>query len=554
MLHVSDATNWWRNAVTYQVYTRSFFDSDGDGNGDLNGVTTKLNYLAALGIDAIWLTPFFASPANDQGYDPASYHRVDPRFGSNADLRHLIKTAHHYNIHVIFDLVVNHTSDQHPWFRHALRMQARRVQSGYDFARDPLANVYVFRPVNPDAPDRPPNNWKHFMGDEPAWSKSTGGEWYLHRFTPHQPDLDMRNPLVRRHFGKIVQRWICDQHVDGIRIDVLDHVFHDRELRDFTPVSVPPGGHYLDCWNWHERYLLEDDAAEFAGELSKAIHSANHNAVIISELHYSERVADFSHLIRFLEQGNDLPFNFSLIGQDARAWKRAIDRYLAALPKGACPNFVLSNHDQIVRLADKFGSNFRAILMALLCLGDTGGSHIFLYNGDEIGMVNGDAINASNMVDPVGLLQGVALSRDHLRTGLTWRRDAKNAGYSTSNTPWLPGGQTMDGNGIDEQMADPNSILTFVRDIIALRKQHMALQFGQYIPVDCGDDMFCFERQTAEQHLHLMCNFSDQVREVPAIGTLIHTTDQTPVMDRLQPHEGRIVMASSQGHSRVATT
>jgi len=182
------ATEWWRHAVVYQIYTRSFYDSNADGNGDLNGIQ-KMDYLKYLGVDAIWLNPFFLSPWVDGGYDVKSYHKVDPKFGDNEDLRRLIDIAHSNDINIILDLVINHTSDQHPWFLRALKhdMKKRREDSGYKSTVDPAANVYVFHPEDPSNPKKPPNNWLNFIGAYPAWTKSITGEWYLHRFTPQQP-------------------------------------------------------------------------------------------------------------------------------------------------------------------------------------------------------------------------------------------------------------------------------------------------------------------------------------------------------------------------------
>jgi alpha-glucosidase len=557
-------SEWWRSAVVYQIYTRSFYDSDGDGNGDLNGIIKKFDYLKYLGVDAIWLNPFFLSPWKDGGYDVKSYHKVDPKFGTNADMSKLIDTAHASGIKIILDLVINHTSDQHPWFLRALRpdMKKRREESNYNSSIDPVANVYVFRPEDPSNPDNPPNNWLHFFGPYPAWTKAITGEWYLHRFTPEQTDLDPRNPLVRSHIRKIVRRWIEDQKIDGIRIDVLDHTFHDELLRDFEVHPNPPGGGYLDEWKWYDRYLL-DDAHELAREISKTIRTTNKNAVSIAELHYSDRISDFNHYTKFLTKGEiDVPFNFSLLdtvqrfGASGKEFKRVVDRYLKALPEGACPNFVMSNHDQIMRLVDRVGrENIRAVLMALLCLGNQYGSNIFFYNGDEIGMEKGSTINETNMNDPIGRLQGVAWSRDHVRTGLVWNVDKANSGYSENAAPWLPGGQTIDGRGIEEQSKDPSSQLNFTRDIISLRKQNEALRFGEYLPLDSGDDdLLCFGRGVVAeggQKLLMLFNFSEQTKNISLSGVISGDVLRSTIDERthervaeqfnLQPHEGCII-------------
>jgi alpha-glucosidase len=576
--HTRSTPEWWRTAVTYQIYIRSFYDSDGDGNGDLNGIVEKMDYLKYLGVDAIWLNPFFKSPGRDQGYDPASYHKVDPKFGTNSNMRKFIDEAHSNNIKVILDLVMNHTSDQHPWFLHALKpaMQARRIKSRYRFEEDQAANVYVFRPEDPADPNKPPNNWKHFMGDEPAWTKTSTGEWYLHRFTRYQPDLDLRNRLVRRHFFKVAKRWIGDQKIDGVRLDVLDHLFHDPELRDFASIHDPPSDHYLANWDWRARYLIEGESVKLARVISTAIRSANRNAVSIGELHYGDDVSDFQHYGKFLIKGRiDVPFNFSLLdtvqrfGADAKQWKSTIDRYIDALPKGGCPNFVLSNHDQTMRLIDKVGgANIRAVTMALLCLGDQGGSNVFMYNGDEIGMEKDDIINESNMNDPVGLQQGLSRSRDHVRTGMVWSGKEINGGYSTNPEPWLPGGRTIYRCGVQkqiyrcgvkEQIGHGDSQLNFIRDVMALRKRNEALRFGKYVKYDSADDaVFCFGREMADpdkQRLLMMFNFSQWPKTIvlpsETRGHIVRSTNRSRTREpvatslNLQPHEGCIIQLGS---------
>jgi alpha-glucosidase len=283
----------------------------------------------------------------------------------------------------------------------------------------------------------------------------------------------------------------------------------------------------------------------------------------IGELHYGDDVSDFRYYGRFLTEGEiDIPFNFSLLdivqrfGANAKEWKRTIDRYIAALPARACPNFVLSNHDQVMRLADRVGKkNIRAVTMALLCLGDEGGSNVFIYNGDEIGMEKGTIINNSNMNDPVGQLQGLTYSRDHVRTGLVWSVKEINAGYSTHSSPWLPGGQTVYGRGVDEQIHDFNSQLAFTRDIIGLRKRNEALRFGKYVPHDSGaDEVLCFGRETVgpdKQRLLVACNFSATSKAIRLSsqlrGTVIRSTnfargdEHVATSLNLGPHEGCII-------------
>jgi alpha-glucosidase len=563
---------WWRTAVTLQIYPRSFYDSNEDGNGDLQGIIQKMDYFKELGIDAIWLNPIHKSPWKDGGYDAASYHKVNPMFGSMMDLRELIGTAHENDIKLILDLVMNHTSDQHAWFKHTSRLKARREASNYNYENDPLANAYIIRPEDPDNPDKPPNNWQPFFGDESAWTKNPEtGEWVFHKFTPEQPDLNLSNPLVRSHFKKIITRWI-KTGIDGIRMDVIDHTFEDPDLADFEPNPNNKGLGHMDKWNWQKSYLRKDMAHKFAQEISETIKENKDDVLSIGEIYFDEPVSDFKYLADFYEKGRlDLPFNFSLLdannrlGANAREYKKVIDRYMNALPSGACPNFVLGNHDQAKRLADKVGPNLKTVTMMLLTLGNSDGSKIFMYMGDELGMVKGDSINEKNMQDPQGINLGVEASRDHVRTGIVWSANQPNGGYTKNKNPWLPAGQTFDGKGYEEQRNDKYSQFTLTKNLIHLRKKLPALQFGTYVPYESRDDtVLFFGREISQgqdetpQRLLMTFNFSKESKLIPlpfkeTSGTLIKSTnpDRTILQEKfeekiqLNAHEGCIIQLNN---------
>jgi alpha-glucosidase len=401
------------------------------------------------------------------------------------------------------------------------------------------------------------------MGDESAWAKTGSGEWYLHRFTCHQPDLDWRNELVREHFCKVIKRWVGDQDVDGIRFDTLDHILHDEHLRDFEPIASPASLYHMDRWDWRARYLLEDDAVKLARRLSDAVHEGAEDTVSIAEIYYNNQVREFKHYTRFATEARvDLPFNFSLLETvrgsraNGRELKEVVDAYLKALPPGLCPNFVLSNHDQTARLIDVVGSAcIRPLLVVLLCLGDCGGSNIFLYNGDEIGMEKDNVIIESNMDDPIGKMRGLVWSRDHVRTGFVWDSTKINSGYSNNSSPWLPAGKTASGAGAEEQMADPESLCCLTKDLVALRRVSEALCFGEYVPYISDDDtLFCFGRELSDgdgQTLLVIANFSSDQKFIQFTPELRGDIVLSSLPDRehehvatrvyMNPHEGCII-------------
>lgn len=556
---------WWRTAVTLQIYPRSFQDSDGDGNGDIRGITERMDEIAALGIDAIWLNPIHASPGVDGNYDLSSYEEFNPMFGDESAVIAMVDAAHTKGIRVIFDIVMNHTSNEHPWYKlmQTPEMHQRRIASNYDYRIDPEANMYIFRPVDPEHPDTPPNNWQTFFADAPAWAKDPRtGEWVFSKFTPGaQPDLNLYNPLVRKYMVDVAQMWIERYGIDGIRMDVIDHTFEDPLLRNFDPNPHPKGNGHMDRWNWRRSWLLEDEPYRFAAEVANAMREAaermGRKVVSIGEVAYDEDQADQSHLDRFYTEGDlDIPFNFALQaavaghGANAAEFKRVWDRYVRSLPEGACPNIVLSNHDQVERLADKVGpENMKAITMMLLALGNRDGSNAFMYMGDELGMVKGDVITAENMRDPQGRNLGPDHSRDNVRTGYAWGGRRR----FSDGTPWLPIGLTADRTSYEEQNLDPNSMLNFTRGMIAARKGRLsALRFGEYIPYDSGDNtVFSFGRSIEGQNLMVNLNFSDAEKVIilpsGVQAQIMHSTDNQRILGQaegritLSPHEGCIL-------------
>jgi alpha-glucosidase len=401
--------------VVYQIYPRSFQDSDGDGEGDLRGIIARLDHVTALGADAIWLSPFYPSPLADGGYDVADYRGVDPRFGALDDADALIAAAHERGLEVLFDVVPCHTSIEHPWFR-----------------EHPDWYVWSDR-------DGPQNNWRATFGG-PAWSRDpVSGRWYLHSFYPEQPDLNWRNPEVPKAFGEVLRFWL-DRGVDGFRIDALDRILKDPELRDDPPATGPP-----PLPEAHMEGGLESRNSRNAPDIGTAIaqlRAAVGNATLVGEVYLlSDRLGPYlEHL--------DACFSFELLHAPWEA-----DRVRAAVVASAATGkaaWVLSNHD-FSRLPDRVGAqNVRAAALLLMTLpGMT-----FIYQGDELGMGNG----ADGGHDRAG--------RDPYRSPMPWD-DSPHAGFTTGE-PWLPV-EIPTGQAAAQQAVDPDSMLAWYRELIALR-------------------------------------------------------------------------------------
>ncbi|HUR13692.1 MAG TPA: alpha-amylase family glycosyl hydrolase [Mycobacteriales bacterium] len=430
-------SHWWRDAVVYQVYVRSFADSDGDGVGDLPGITAHLPHIASLGADAVWITPFFTSPMADHGYDVADYCDVDPLFGSLADLDHLLTEAHRLGLRVIVDLVPNHTSDQHPWF-HAHR------------------DRYLVRPDSPE----PPNNWTSVFGG-PAWSRLPSGEWYLHLFAPEQPDVDWRNAAVHEEWERILRFWL-DRGVDGFRIDVAHGLYKDAQLRD-NPEGLRGGlGADLDAID--SPYVWDQPETLQVYERWRQISDGYHDRVMVGEVF----LKDLTRVSRYVADDRlHQAFNFLVMSKpfDAAELKPVLAQALDLF--GDSPTWVLSNHD-LVRHATRYGGGERgrrralAATAALLALPGSP----YLYQGEELGLEQ-SFVPPELRQDPMWFNSGKTVpGRDGCRTPMPWT-DGPGSGFTTG-TPWLPFGS--DGTSVAAQAADPASPLSAYRSALALRR------------------------------------------------------------------------------------
>jgi alpha-glucosidase len=471
-----DEHDWWKRGIIYQVYPRSFQDSNGDGVGDLPGILSRLDYLVALGVDAIWISPIYPSPMADFGYDVSDFTAVDPVFGSLADFDRLIVAAHARDIRVILDYVANHTSDQHPWF-----VESRSSRT------NPRRDWYIWHDPGPDG--GPPNNWlSEFGGSAWTFDKATG-QYYYHAYFPQQPDLNWRNPDLRDAMLAVLSFWL-DRGVDGFRVDAIHHLIKDAQFRDNPPnpdwrVGMSPARrvirtHTVDLPQVHDAVAaMRQVANRFPG--ARVLIGEAYLPIDRLMAYYGVNLSGFH-----------LPFNFHLLSTpwNAKAIARLVESYEAALPHGAWPNWVLGNHDRS-RVASRVGSaQARVAAMLLLTLRGTP----TLYQGDEIGMTD-VPIPPERVRDPWERnVPGLGLGRDPVRTPMQWDASA-NAGFTTGAEPWLPVGPAYQTVNVEEQASDPRSILSLYRALVMLRRTEPALSVGAYRTFSAEGDVLAYVRQ-----------------------------------------------------------
>jgi alpha-glucosidase len=476
---------WWQRGIIYQIYPRSFLDSDGDGVGDLPGILGKLDYLEWLGIDAIWMSPIFPSPMADFGYDVSDYTDAHPLFGTLADFDRLVAEAHRRQLKVILDYVPNHTSDQHPWF-----LESRSSR------HNPKRDWYLWRDPAPDG--GPPNNWRSvFGGSAWEWDAATG-QYYYHAYLKEQPDLNWRHPDVQAAMLDVLRFWL-GRGVDGFRVDALRQVIKDDQWRD-----NPPNPAYQPGQSPYHAVLpvYSTDQPEVHDVIARMrrVTDAYDERLLIGELYLPiERLVTYYGVNG---TGVHLPFNFHLIQVPWRAEHIAalIATYEAALPPGGWPNWVLGNHDQH-RLVSRLGpAQARIAAMLLLTLRGTP----TLYYGDEIGMRD-VAIPPALVQDPWEKnVPGLGLGRDPERTPMQWD-DSHNAGF-TAGTPWLPVADDYPRVNVAAERYDPTSMLTLYRRLIALRRATPALAVGSYAPVATVGDLLAYTRVYGEQRCLVVLN------------------------------------------------
>jgi len=474
--------HWWEDAVFYQIYPRSFADSDGDGIGDLAGIRAKLGYLSGLGVDALWISPFFKSPMKDFGYDVSDYRDVDPIFGDLDDLKGLLADARGRGIRVVLDLVVNHSSDEHPWFAEARSSRESPKHGWY---------LWV-----PDA-GRPPNNWKAIFELGSAWHLNPAtGERYLGTFTGHQPEFDWRNPELREAIYDVMRYWF-DLGVDGFRLDVATAYIKDAELRS-NPPSLRANPDFF------QRHIYDRNRPEVHGIFRemRAVADLAGERVLIGETHGQDPVLAASCHGANRDELH-MAFNFEFLNKpwSARAFRESAERWYALLPPGAWPNFTLSNHDQPRHAwryrgrgprAEKITGGRAAVAAAMLL---TLRGSPFLYYGEEIGM-GCCALPRSALRDPLGIATWPlrSLGRDPERTPMQWSSESA-AGFSRGpREPWLPVNADYRSRNVAAQEADPSSLLSWYKALIALRRSREELRSGDIRFLDLGRGILAYER------------------------------------------------------------
>jgi alpha-glucosidase len=528
---------WWQTSVIYQIYPRSFQDTNGDGIGDLKGIERRLDYLVDLGIDAIWISPICPSPMVDFGYDVADYCDVDPRFGTLADFDGLVVQAHARGIKVVLDFVPNHTSDRHPWFTESRSSR-----------ENPKRDWYIWRDPAPDG--GPPNNWiSDFGGSAWEWDEITR-QYYYHAFLKEQADLNWRHPSVRASMYDVMRFWF-DRGVDGFRIDVLWHMVKAADFPDnpANPDYEPPMGEMHRLRQVHSTDQPEVHAIAADMRAIADSHGATGlgERVLIGEIYLP--VERLMHYYGQERAGVHLPFNFQLIDApwEARSLARLVADYEAALPPGGWPNWVLGNHDR-PRVAARLGqAQARVAAMLLLTLRGTP----TLYYGDELGLSDVD-IPAVEVQDPRELREpGLGLGRDPVRTPMPWD-ERENASF-TKARPWLPLNADWPTRNVARMAAEPHSVLTLYRRLLSVRRTHPALSMGDFTLLDAEGDAIAYARRHASERLVVALNLGTSPHRLqlphwandwrPLLSTL---ADMAPARDRsllLRGDEGVILAA-----------
>ncbi|MBA3669213.1 MAG: DUF3459 domain-containing protein [Sphingomonas sp.] len=519
------AVSWWRGAAIYQIYPRSFADSDGDGVGDLPGITEKLDYVASLGVDGIWLSPFFTSPMHDFGYDVSDYCDVDPVFGTLADFDALVGRAHELGLKVIIDQVYSHSSIDHPWFAES---RTDRVNAKADW--------YVWADAKADG--SPPTNWQSVFGG-PAWTwDARRGQYYLHNFLAQQPDLNLHNPEVQNAILRVARFWL-DRDVDGFRIDAINFAMHDPQLRDNPPAKHGHKRNRPFDFQQHLYNQSHPDIVKLIGQIRSVadVYGAKFTLAevggdhAISEMRaftQGEKRFNSAYGFEFLYAGRLTPM---LVADAVEQW-----------PDGAgsgWPTWAFENHDApraISRWCDPEVCDDFARLKILLLVSLRGS--IILYQGEELGLPQVD-VPFDLLQDPEAIANWPAtLSRDGARTPMPWVADAQYAGFSVSE-PWLPVDQGHRALAVDRQEGSAKSVLGFTRACLKFRAGSPALRDGAIKVVQADEQLLVFERSSGSSRLRCSFNLSDRAIANHSTGQPLMTVGpQTPV--ELGPYAARI--------------
>ena len=521
--NMQDNLTWWRGGVIYQIYPRSFMDANDDGIGDLQGITNKLDYVASLNVDGIWLSPFFTSPMLDFGYDVSDYRDVDPMFGSLEDFKALLAKAHALGLKVMIDQVISHSSDQHPWF------QESRVDR-----HNPKADWYVWADPKPDG--TPPNNWLSIFGG-PAWTfEPRRRQYYLHNFLTSQPDLNFHNPEVRQAQLDNMRFWL-ELGVDGFRLDTVNFYFHDAELRDNPPVpageaktlGAPEANPYT--WQRHVYDLSRPENLDFLRDL-RALMDEFPGTTTVGEIgddNPLERMAEYT------AGGNKLhmAYTFDLLNAPrSPAYLREVIERFQRLAGDAWPCWATSNHD-VERSASRWGRDEDAVAypkVMLAMLFSLRGS-VCLYQGEELGLPEAE-VPFARIQDPYGkVLWPEFKGRDGCRTPIPWQH-APQGGFSRVE-PWLPMEERHLPLAVAAQQDDPASPLTATRELLVFRRAHPALIDGDLTLVDVGEELLGFVRHDGQERLLCLFNLGSETRRtrLPETGRQLEVAGFTALLD-----------------------
>ena len=519
---------WWKEAVVYQIYPRSFNDTDGDGVGDLQGIVDKVDYIDSLGVDLVWLCPVYGSPNEDNGYDISDYHSIMDEFGDMADWERLLAELHDRDIRLIMDLVLNHTSSEHEWFQ-----RSRRREGEY-------ADYYYWRDGRPaeaadyDTDDGPadevaPNNWESIFGG-PAWSYVPEREqWYLHLFDENQPDLNWRNPTVRRAMKDVVSWWL-DRGIDGFRMDAVSHMSKTDGLPDGDPDGTPTGIEHFSHGPRLEEYLTELSADVLSNHDITTVAEMGHTSIEQAASYLEDDAVGLDMIFQFSHMGVDGGWDPETVGEwDLTEFKRIMSERQDALADRGWDALFLGNHDQpriVSRFGDEAAHRESASLIATFLLTMRGTPYI--YQGEEIGMTNADFESLDEIDDPqtVGRVEqyiadGVAdsyeelrevvnaQSRDHARTPMQWSDEA-GTGF-TDGEPWLKCNADYTEINVAAQRDDPASVLNQYRTLIDLRQSTDALVYGDYELLTPEDDqLYAYTRTLDDERVLVVLNWSSE--------------------------------------------
>lgn len=509
---MTNNNEWWRGAVFYQIYPRSFYDSNNDGIGDIPGITQKLDYIADLGVDALWISPMLKSPMKDFGYDVSDYRDIDPLFGTMADFDAMIEKAHSLGLKVIIDMILSHTSNEHPWF-----IESRSSKD------NPKADWYVWAEASPDG--TPPNNWRSLFGGE-AWAFETRREqFYMHNFLTEQPDLNYHNPEVQDEALDILKFWL-DRGVDGFRLDVINFLFHDEQLRN-NPPRTGDENIFATQYEKKDPYSMQQhiydksrpENIEFMKRLRKLMDQYPGTMTL------GEIGDDDSTAAAALYTSNDDKLNtayeFALLtGNDITAPKveEAVMSFYNQ-PEAGWPAWAFCNHD-VIRVTSRWGDkinqagnpDFAKVLFSILT---TLRGTIFMYQGEELGLTNAK-IDFEDIQDPWGkYLWPEWQGRDGCRTPFPWDGSSDMAGFNSGTKTWLPIPQDHKDNAVAQQQGSDNSVLEAAKALLAWRKEHDLFQTGHIRFINTGDELILhYARGSEDDFIDCVFNLSNEEKHL----------------------------------------